>query len=109
MNSCLCALIEKYSNLILALEDDNDFRPEWLCFYRIQMASWIMQMSGHCDNLTQVHEVYTRIKEAWCDVEAYLNEGKFNICNQTGLFKTIDLHLEGNYDPHLEHVEELGS
>ncbi len=105
MKSGLCNLIEKYCNLVLALEDDEDFSPQWLCFYRIQMASWIMQMSGHCDNLTQIHEVYTRIKDAWCDIDAYLNEGKFNISDQAGLFKTIDLHLEGKYDPQLRLVE----
>lgn len=109
MNSGLCSLIEKYCNLVLALEDDEDFRPEWLCFYRIQMTIWIMQMSGHCDNLTQAHNVYIRIKDAWSDMECYLNSRKFNICNQNNLFRTVCINHKGKNDPDLRLVERLGS
>ncbi len=109
MKSGICGLIEYYSNLILALEEDNDCSPDWLSFYRIQMASWIMKMSGHCDNMTQIHNVYTRIKEAWNDVDAYMKEGKFTISDEYGFFKSIDLHLEGKNDPDLRLLERLGS
>ena len=109
MKSGLCGLIEKYINLILAIEDDEDCSPEWLCFYRIQMTIWIMQMSGHCDNLTQAHEVYTRIKDAWSDMECYLNSGKFNIFNQSNLFRTVCIDHKGKNDPDLRLVERLGS
>ena len=98
MKSGLCSLIEYYSNLVLALEDDEDCRPEWLCFYRIQMAYWIFSRSGKCDDLSAALGVYQKIRDSWKDVSSYIESGKFDIKDFTGLFKSIDLDFVGQND-----------
>ncbi len=94
----ICSLIEKFSNLILAIEDDEDFDPHWLCFYRIQMAYWIFSRSGKCDNLPEALSVYEKIRDSWKDVSSYIESGKFNINDPQGLFKSIDLDFLGQND-----------
>jgi len=91
MSGSLCRLIEQYSNLILAMEDDCNFDPKWLCFYRIQMTVWIMSRAGFCDNTAMAHETYEKIRTAWIDLSRYLESGKFTISNLGQLCATVDL------------------
>lgn len=61
----LNSLMYDYCNLILAIEDNTDFNPGWLSFYRVRMMNWIKEMKGNCHNLTEVHNVYCKIQQAW--------------------------------------------
>ena len=98
MNDGVCTLIDRFSKLILAIEDDEDFDPHWLCFYRIQMAYWILSCSGRCSDLDAAHRVYEHIRLSWKEISDYMNSGKFDIANPEGLFKTIDLDFTGQFD-----------
>jgi len=98
MTSGMCSLIERFSNLILAIEDDEDCNPHWLCYYRIQMAFWILSRSGKCGDLSSALDVYEKIRLSWNDVSSYIESGKFDIKDQQGLFKTIDLGFVGQND-----------
>lgn len=99
MKAGLCSLIEQYSNLILAIEDNEDFDPHWLCFYRIQMAFWIMSRMGRCSDLEHAHMVYNRIRLSWEDVSRYIRSGNTGISDIEGLFKSIDLGFTGQNGP----------
>ena len=99
MSPHICSLIENYSNLILAIEDNNDSDPHWLCFYRIQMAYWIMSRMGRCSDLAMAHAAYSTIRLSWLEIRAYMNSGKFSICNADSFFKTIDLGFVGQNGP----------
>ena len=109
MSLGMCSLIERFSNLILAIEDDEDFDPHWLCFYRIQMAYWILSRSGKCGDLAAALNVYEKIRESWKDVSSYIESGKFDIKDYRGLFGSIDLDFVSQNDTENTRIEYAAS
>ena len=65
MGMKLLALIDCYCNLILSAEEDSDFNPQWLGYYRVCMTDWIVRNKGVCSNIEEARETYSRIKQEW--------------------------------------------
>lgn len=87
--SILPQLLETYSNLILSVEDDENYDPLWLRFYQIQMASFILGSMDMDFSLKRAMTAYDRICSKWEELDSYLKSSCIPVCNYDNLFSSI--------------------
>ena len=86
-------LINEYSNLILAIENDENEDPLWHRFYQIQMAIYILNNQRRKLQMEEALEAYQRINRTWDDLNLYLKAPCFQVKNLDNLFKSIHIDL----------------
>lgn len=87
----ICRLLESYSNLILAVMDDEDTDPLWHRFYRIQMAQYLLGQENLQFDLEPAEVVYNLIQKNWEELKEYIDTSLLPVKNFDNLFKTISI------------------
>ena len=96
MPTSVCNLIENYSNLILAIMDDEDSDPLWHRFYRIQMANYLLGQDNFRFDLGPVTVVYNMISDSWLKLKDYMDNSSLPVRDFDNVFKmvTIDFPVD---------------
>ena len=89
--SDICAILESYSNLILAIMDDEDSDPLWHKFYRIQMANYLLGQKNLEFDLEPIFIVYNLIQQSWDELKEFLHDGKFPVRDFDSICKQINI------------------
>lgn len=84
-------LIDEYSDLILAIENDENEDPLWQRFYQIQMAIYLLTHYQPSIHLSHARDAYHKIYKTWDDLNNYLSNPKIPVNNIDNLFKTIHI------------------
>lgn len=92
-NNYLPEIINAYSKLILAIEEDVDDDPLWNRFYQIQMASYFLSKKNLEFRLAEAEHAYNRILNCWVELRDYLDNASFPINNIDNIFKSIDIDM----------------
>ena len=87
----ICEKLEQYSNLILAIMNDEDPDPLWRSFYRIQMGSFILGQKNLCFTLQNACFAYEIIHNRWQEIKKILDSYPIPIKNYEAVFRQVIL------------------
>lgn len=87
--SCIPQLLEKFSNLILCLSQDENQDPLWQRFYQIQMASFILGSKTMQFEIEEAIRAYELISDKWDELEIFFEKTPFPVKNYDNIFKQV--------------------
>jgi len=96
MEDPIAHILNSYSKLILAIEDDCNFDPLWRRFYQIQMHMYLLSKKNFEFKIDEAEQVYDLIVRSWTDLKSYVDNPVFNISNIDNIFKNtiIDFPID---------------
>lgn len=84
-------MLENYSNLILAVMDDEDTDPLWHRFYRIQMAQYLLGQENLQFDLEPAEIVYNLILQNWEELKDYMDHSVLPVKDFDNVFKMVNI------------------
>ncbi len=91
MHELICKMLENYSNLILAVMDDEDTDPLWHRFYRIQMAQYLLGQENLQFDLEPAEIVYNLILQNWIELKDYMDHSALPVKDFDNVFKMVNI------------------